>query len=48
MLLAVEGGRVGGCKQEGKVAQAKKGEEDRPQGNGTPRQGAAEQGPLSG
>ena len=37
MLLAVEWWRVGGCKQKGKVAQAKKGE-DLPQGAGAPRQ----------
>ena len=39
MLLAVEWGRVGGFEQEGKVAQAKKGEEDLTRGAGAPRQG---------
>ena len=42
MLLAVELGRVRGCKQEGKKAQAKKGD-DLPQGAGTPRQGGLQQ-----
>ena len=42
MLLGVEWGRVGGCKQEGKVAQAKKGE-DLPKGAGAPRQGGLQQ-----
>ena len=35
--------RVEGCEQEGKVAQAKKGEEDLPQGAGAPRQGGLQQ-----
>ena len=39
----MEWGRVGGCKQEGKVAQAKNGEEDLPQGAGNPRQGGLQQ-----
>ena len=43
MLLAVEWGRVGGCEQEGKVAQAKKGEGDLPQGARAPRQGGLQQ-----
>jgi hypothetical protein len=43
MLLAVEWGRVGECEQEGKAAQAKKGEEDLPQGAGAPRQGGLQQ-----
>ena len=43
MLLAVDRGRIGGCKQEGKVAQAKKREEDLPQGAGVPRQGGVQQ-----
>ena len=43
MLLAVEWGRVGGCEQEGKVAQAKKGEQDLPQGAGDPRQDGLQQ-----
>ena len=42
-LLAVEWGRVGGCEQEGKVAQAKKVEEDLPQGAGAPSQGGLQQ-----
>ena len=43
MLLAVDWGRVGGCEQEGKVAQAKKGEEDLPQGAGALCQGGLQQ-----
>ena len=39
MLLAVEWGRIGGCEQKGKVAKAKRGEKDLPQGDGAPRQG---------
>ena len=44
MLLAVEWGRIGGFEQEGKVAQAKKGDEDLPQGAGAPpRQGGLQE-----
>ena len=39
----MEWGRVGACEQEGKVAQAKKGEEDLPQGAGDPCQGGLSQ-----
>ena len=39
----MECGRVGGSKQEKKVAQAKKEEEDLRQGAGDPRQGGLQQ-----